>query len=262
MSLSGKTIKNSYVDLLQLDNSNSGFHTSVTSVKDGSGSSTALQLSDDNVRVLPQNDDTDTAFAVRSKSGTTVLSVDTTNELVSASGNTVNTQYAYFSIGNAESAFFSANTHTAITFSSANFGTSASPPTFGTSTDPATTFTTANSSGTRASDLVPTMWYIADNMVIDAVYSIEGADHSTADTTRMHLMSYDFASGVTNCLTNGTLLAHNSDITNAGSEQPYLSTWTVDSSSVASGKVILALFRSDSVNSDYSVNIKVKYHLT
>ena len=94
------------------------------------------------------------------------------------------------------------------------------------------------------------------------MYSIEGADAATGDTTRMHLMSYDFASGVTNCLTNGTLLAHNSDVTNAGSEQPYLSTWTIDSSSVASGKVILALFRSDSINSDYSVNIKVKYHLT
>ena len=99
-------------------------------------------------------------------------------------------------------------------------------------------------------------------MVIDAVYSIQGADNATGDTTRMHLMSYDFTSGVSNCLNNGTLLAHNSDVANAGSEQPYLSTWTVDSSSVASGKVILAIFRSDSVNSDYSLSIKVKYHLT
>ena len=41
-----------------------------------------------------------------------------------------------------------------------------------------------------------------------------------------------------------------------------LTSWTVDSAAVASGKVILAFFRSDSVNSDYSVNITVKYHLT
>ena len=262
MSLTNKTLKDTYVDLLQLDNSNSGTPTTVRNVKDGAGNSTALMVSDDQVRINPVNDDTTLALAVRATTGATVLGVDTTNQLVSASGNTVNTQYAYFSIGNAESAFFSANTHTAIAFSSANFGTSATPPTFGTGTDPATTFATADGSGTRASDLVPTMWYIADNMVIDAVYSIEGADNATGDTTRMHLMSYDFASGVTNCLTNGTLLAHNSDVTNAGSEQPYLSTWTVDSSSVASGKVILAIFRSDSVNSDYSLSIKVKYHLT
>ena len=49
---------------------------------------------------------------------------------------------------------------------------------------------------------------------------------------------------------------------NGGSEQPYLSTWTVDSAAVTSGKVILAFFKSDSINSDYSVQIKVKYHLT
>jgi len=78
----------------------------------------------------------------------------------------------------------------------------------------------------------------------------------------MHLFSYDFTSGSTSALTNGTLLAHNDDVTNAGSEQAYLSTWTIDSASVAANKVILAFFRSDSVNSDYSLNITVKYHLT
>ena len=258
MSLSGKTIKNSYVDLLQLDNSNSGVSTSVTSVKDGSGSNTALQLSDDNVRVLPQNDDTNTAFAVRATSGATVLSVDTSNEVVSASGNTVNTQYAYFSVVTSHFSLAGANEHYAIPFANGNNTVTSSYISLGTGTDPATSFATS----TDAHKLVPVIWYIPDNMSIDAVYSIEGADAATGDTTRMHLMSYDFTSGVVNCLNNGTLLAHNSDVTNAGYEQPYLSTWTVDSSDVASGKVILAAFRSDSINSDYSLTIKVKYHLT
>ena len=75
-------------------------------------------------------------------------------------------------------------------------------------------------------------------------------------------MGTGYGSGATNCLTSGTLLAHNSDVTNAGDEQPYLSTWTVDSAAVTAGKVILAFFKSDSINSDYSLNIKVKYHLT
>ena len=100
---------------------------------------------------------------------------------------------------------------------------------------------------------------------IDAVYSLEGADANNsggADTTRMHLMGFDFNSGSTSCLTNGILLAHNSDVTNEGNEQIYLSTWTVDSPSVLSGKVIVATFESDTVNSDYSLNVKVKYHLT
>ena len=78
----------------------------------------------------------------------------------------------------------------------------------------------------------------------------------------MHAMSFDFTSGATSCLTNGTLLAYSSDITNDGSEQPYLSTWTVDSPSVTAGKVIVVTFESDSVNSDYGVNVKVKFHNT
>ena len=39
-------------------------------------------------------------------------------------------------------------------------------------------------------------------------------------------------------------------------------TWTVDSASVAANKVILCFFRSDSVNSDFSLNVTIKYHLT
>tara|TARA_Y100001963_G_scaffold155640_1_gene247346 strand:- start:1480 stop:2268 length:789 start_codon:yes stop_codon:yes gene_type:complete len=262
MSLSGKTLKDSYVDLLQLDNSNSGTPTSVKNIKDGAGTKTALLVSDDNVRIIPNNDDTTSALMVRNTLGATVMQVDTTNELVYGSGNIVNTQYATFSVGNTQSQYNSANNHHAIPFSSATYGTSNYAPTFGTGTDPATTFTTADSNEERASDLVPCLWYITDAISIDSVTSIEGADASSGDTTRMHLFSYDFTSGATSCLTNGTLLAHNSDVTNAGSEQPYLTSWTVDSAAVTSGKVILAFFRSDSVNSDYSLNITVKYHLT
>ena len=258
MSLSGKTLKDTYIDLLQLDNSNSGTPTTVRNVKDGAGNSTALMVSDDQVRINPVNDDTTLALAVRATSGATVLGVDTTNELVSASGNTVNTQYAYFSVVTTHFSSASANQHYAIPFVNGNNSVTTSYISLGTGTDPDTSFTTS----TDAYKLVPTMWYIPDNMTIDAVYSLEGADAATGDTTRMHLMSYDFTSGATSCLTNGTLLAHNSDVTNAGYEQPYLSTWTVDSSDVVAGKVILAAFRSDSVNSDYSLTIKVKYHLT
>ena len=258
MSLSGKTLKDTYIDLLQLDNSNSGTPTTVRNVKDGAGNSTALMVSDDQVRINPVNDDTTLALAVRATSGATVLGVDTTNQLVSASGNTVNTQYAYFSVVTTHFSSAAANEHYAIPFANGNNAATTSYISLGTGTDPATSVDT----NSVAYKLVPVMWYVPDNMTIDAVYSLEGADAATGDTTRMHLMSYDFTSGATSPLTNGTLLAHNSDVTNAGYEQPYLSTWTVDSSDVVAGKVILAAFRSDSNNSDYSLTIKVKYHLT
>ena len=258
MSLSGKTLKDSYVDLLQLDNSNNGTPTTVKNVKDGAGNSTALMVADDHIRIFPTNDDSTSTLLVRARSGNTVLQADTTNNLLYGSGNIVNTQYAYFTVVTTHFSSVLANNHYAVPFANGNNASTTQYINLGTGTDPATSFTTS----TDAHKLVPVMWYLADSITIDAVYSLEGADAATGDTTRMHLMSYDFTSGATNCLTNGTLLAHNSDVTNAGYEQPYLSTWTVDSSDVASGKVVLATFESDGVNSDYSLSIKVKYHLT
>ena len=103
--------------------------------------------------------------------------------------------------------------------------------------------------------------YVPDNISVDAVYSIEGADAATGDTTRFHLMSYTFNSGSTSCLTSGTLVAHSDDTTNAGSEQVYKSTWNIDNASVAGGKVLICTFESDSVNSDFTYQAIVKYHL-
>ena len=258
MSLSGKTLKDTYIDLLQLDNSNSGTPTSLKSIKDGAGTKTSLMVSDDQVRVLPNNDDTTTALMVRAINGTTVMQVDTTNQLVYGSGNIVNTQYANFSVVTTHFSSAAANKHYAVPFANGNNATTTTYIDLGTGTDPATSYTASSD----AYKLVPVMWYVPDAMTIDAIYSMEGADAATGDTTRMHLMSYDFNSGDSDALENGVLVAHNSDVTNAGYEQPYLSTWTVDSGAIAAGKVILATFRSDSINSDYSLNITVKYHLT
>ena len=264
MSLTGKTLANTYKDLLHMNSSNTGVGTTLKNVQDGDGNISSLYISDDAVLIKPENDDTTTVVDVQTTDATSVFEVDTTNQLVKASGNYVNTQYAHFGVNSTGTANFAINTHYALAHSSsyASGSDTTYPAAFGTGTDPATTFTTAEGNGTRASNLVSTFWYVPDAITIDSVTSFEGADTATGDTTRMHLFSYTFTSGSTSALSSGTLLAHNSDVTNAGSEQAYLSSWTVDSGSVAAGKVILAFFRSDSINSDYSVNITVKYHLT
>mgnify|MGYP005812647883 CR=1 FL=1 len=262
MSLSGKTVKGSYKDVLQMDNSNSGVDTSTRIIKDGEGTDTALRLSDDVVIIRPVNDNTTAAFSVADQGGTSLLVVDSSNSKVSALGNYLNTQYAHFGIANDVSDSWLAGAHHPVPFSATMGAVTNDQTSFGTGTDPATTFTTADSNDERASDIVRYCWYLPDAISIDAIVSLEGADNATGDTTRFHAFSYDFTSGATSCLTNGTLLAHNSDTTNAGSEQPYSSSWTIDSAAVAAGKVILAFFESDSVNSDYSLNITVKYHLT
>ena len=261
MSLTGKTLSGSYKDILQVDNSNNGVTTSLKQIKDGEGTASALNISDDNVRIVPNNDDSTTTLQVRTNSGSQVLAVDTTNQLVTASGNIVNTQYAHFGISNAESNFV-ANTHHALPF---GFSYSAEiyPPNFGTGTDPATTFTTSSASGYNADELAICLWYLFDPIRIDAIRVFQGADQATGDTNRFHLMSYDFTSGATNSLTNGTLLAHSADTDNEGYEQSYLSSaWTIDSAAVASGKVVLAFLECDTIVSDYAVNVQIKYHLT
>ena len=261
MSLTGKSPAETYKDLLKVINNNSGIDSTARVIESGDGSDTALSLSDRAVGVKSNTDNT-SAFKVQNSSGTTKLSVDTTNNQVKALGHHVNTQYADFGIASTLSANYAANTHHPIPFSANNQALANQDDiTFGTSTDPATTFTTADGASTDASLLVPMLWYVPDAISIDAVYGIEAGSNASGDTTRMHLMSYTFTSGSTSALTSGTLLAYNSDVTNAGSEQAYLSTFTVNSADVAGGKVILAFFRGDGVNSDYSVNIKVKYHL-
>jgi predicted peptidase len=265
--LTGKSIASAYKSILRVDDDSNGIDTSVESITDGEGTASALSLSDDQLLIRPQNDDTTTAFSARDKSNNVLLAVDSTNSVVKAGVGQFNvlTQYAYFGIGTGLTSTNTAGYHYPLYFSSAfnmgipGFGDQVNH--FGNGADPATSFTTAAATDQKANDLVGYMMYVPDNISVDAVYSIEGADAATGDTTRFHLMSYTFNSGSTSCLTDGTLVAHSDDTTNAGSEQVYKSTWNIDNASVAGGKVLICTFESDSVNSDYSYQAIIKYHL-
>ena len=264
-SLTDKSIKEVYKDLLHTSNSNTGLSSTIKQITCGDGDATALYLSTRNLKSQPVTDST-SATTLCDKDGNALLTVDSTNDVVKVnSGQQIaNTQYAYFGVGDTGMGNILVDVHYAIPFKT--FQTQGSVDIdFGTGTDPDTTFTTADTDTQWGSQLVPMMWFVPDNISIDGVTSIEGADANLSGgdaTTRMHLLSYTFASGSTSALSSGTLLAHNSDVTNAGNEQAYLSTWTVDSASVAGGKVILAFFRTNNVNADYSLNLTIKYHLT
>ena len=89
-------------------------------------------------------------------------------------------------------------------------------------------------------------------------------DAATGDTVRAHLMSYDVVTSAGSTggdLSSGAVIASSADITSAGYEQAYKNTMTVSSADVDANKVILFAFRADSVNSDYTINATVKYHL-
>ena len=262
--LTEKTIASSYKSLLRVNDDSSGISSSVIFVTDGEGTKSCLQLADDNLVVVPQNDDTGTTFKVATKGGANVLVANTTDKVVKAGAGQFNvlTQYAYFGVSSIDSAAYASGFHQAIPFNGNGHADLSYPPSFLSGVDPATTFTTSHGNGTKASDLAVCMWYVPDNISIDSVTAIEGADTATGEDTDMHLFSYTLTSGSTSCLTAGELLAHNTPFTNAGDEQVYKTSWTIDEASVSAGKVILAFFESVStINSDYSVNITVKYHL-
>tara|TARA_R110000851_G_scaffold17552_4_gene55521 strand:+ start:48 stop:842 length:795 start_codon:yes stop_codon:yes gene_type:complete len=263
MSLTGKTKAGSYKDILQMNNSNSGVDGTLRNVVDGEGTASALNISTQHL-ILTPNFDHHSTFVVKDVAENAILKADTTNKLVKAGvgQHIVNTQYAYFGVGQDQSQFIAANTHTPLPFQTGTHSKANDLVLFGTGTDPATTFTTAEGANTRASALVPVMWRVPDNITIDEIKHLEGASTATGDTTRMHLMSYTFTSGATACLTSGAVVANTSaDNTNAGSEQPYLKDWTIGTSDIDAGKVLLCMFRGDSINSDYSVSVTIKYHL-
>ena len=259
----GNPFSNFYKRILQINqSSNTGVDATTRTIESGDGVSTSLSLSDDVLQVQPQNDDTTGTFLVKNSSGTELLKVDSTNSLVKALDHNVNTQYATFGINATDSASLTANNHYAIPYQVNSYSDTSNMPTFGTGTDPATTFTTADSNAQRASDIVPLLWRVPDDITIDEIKHIEGADAATGDTTRMHLMSYTFTSGSTSCLSSGAVIANTSaDNTNAGSEQAYLKDWTINTANVDAGKVLLCMFRSDSVNSDLAISVTIKYHL-
>ena len=264
-TFTGKTFSNFYKNLLGINQTtNTGVDATTRTVQDGAGNTTAISLSDDVFSVKPVTDNTTGTMLVKNQGGSNILAVDTTNSkvLAGASQVVVNTHYVYFGVNDSDSTGWEQNIHFPVPFIHGSFSAAAMDTEFGTGDDPDDSHTTASVDMQFAAQIVPFMWRIPGNITIDEIKHIEGADSATGDTTRMHLKSYDFTSGSTSCLTNGALLAHTTaDNVNDGNEQAYLKDWTLDTADVDSGKVVLCFFRKDGNNSDYALNVTIKYHI-
>tara|TARA_Y100000593_G_scaffold44554_1_gene84986 strand:- start:1461 stop:2264 length:804 start_codon:yes stop_codon:yes gene_type:complete len=87
MALTGKPLNETYLDILQVGNTNNGVDGTLRTVKDGSDSPSALSISDDEVLVQQSNvTGSTTAFQVKNKVGTTVLSVDSSANMTVKAG--------------------------------------------------------------------------------------------------------------------------------------------------------------------------------
>ena len=272
-SFQNTSIANFWKRILQLNQtSNTGVDTTTRNIQSGDGTNTSTSLSDDVLQVQPANDNTTATLRVNNSGGSAICAVDTTNSkvLVGASQVAATTQYANFGVAyndNTGSAAFAADTHYAIPFMTMNYGSVAANMTMGSSTsssfndtEPASSLTISNT----AMDRVVTYWYVMDNITIDRVVWWQGADTATGDSTCAYLMGYDVdaSTGSTGGdLSNGTKLCSSSTVTNAGYEQAYYNQMTIHSANVDAGQVILFTFASDTVNSDYTLNATIKYHI-
>jgi hypothetical protein len=259
MSLTGKTKASTYKDILQMDNSNSGIDTTIRTIKDGEGTASALQMSDDQVKVKPQNDDTTSVVEVQDKDGNTLFVIDSSNDLVKALGNNVNTNIKEFALDSQESSPDTADTWHALTSTFNHMDTNELE--MGTGSTPATTLTIANT----ANFAVKHYWYVPFDISIDSCNVWFGADAASGDVVKFSVMSYtvdtangstggDLSSGVENCASPST-------ITGAGREQAYYQALTVSTADVDAGKVIMAFVHQDGTNADLSVNMQLVYHL-
>ena len=225
MSLTGKTKASTYKDMLVISNSNNGMSSSVKAIEGGDGTASALSIGTRNLLFKPTIDNT-SAFQVQDADGNTQFLVDTTNDLVKANGNVVNTNIQQFGLSS---------------------------------------YLSLPSASDTADDMVGIMWYVPFHITIDSCHAWFGADAASGDVVKFSVMSYtvdtangstggDLSSGVENCVSPTT-------IAGAGYEQAYYQALTVSTPDVNQGKVICAFVAQDGTNSDLSVNMQLVYHL-
>ena len=271
----GQSFSSYFKNLLGINQaSNTGVDDVIRKVQDGAGNNTSISLSDDLLFVKPENDNSSETFSVFTKSANVIFAVDTINSKLKggASQTALNTQYAHFGIVATDAIWAGAlaDTHYAVPFANAsgafqiaavaNLAMGSSTSSSFNDTNPATSLTIS----ATAHEIIQTYWYVMDDITIDAVKWFHGADTATGEDTAAHLMAYtvDIANGSTGGdLSSGVVVADGANITNAGYEQIYYQSMTIQSADVDAGKVIMFTFASDTVNSDYSINATVKYHI-
>ena len=258
MALTDKTVANTYKDLLHLNNSNSGATANGTVVQDGNGTNTGLTLGTGKVKFTPSADST-TTMLVQNASGTNILNVDSTNNVVKA-GETlsnVNTQYLRFF---AHDINVDSGTHIGVPLF--GFVGAASVPnanvTFGTGTNPS-----AASISNNGDDWIHYLHYADVDITVDAVTVLVGATTATGDSINFHLLNLATGDSTTvDEWSSTTVVADQSSVTvNAGYEQFYRVPLDIQSADVDSGNYLALTIEGNGTNSDYSVNALVRYHL-
>ena len=257
-SLAGKSPASTYKSLLKVANETDGITTSLSTIEDGEGTNSCISLSDDQFAIQPKNDDTTTALQVKTVSGTRLLSIDTTNNVVKtgSTATPTNTQLLEFHAKTLVPA--SSGTHYFVNRPMGSYSLSAVETSCGTGTDPDTSL----DAGATTDDLLQNLFIVPINLTIDAVKFIVSTTTDTDTTINVHLYSFDMANlGGTNDgnLSNGTLLA-NGQATSVDRNVIKTVTCSIDSASVSANKVIACFVENETNTDSIMLQTQVLYH--
>ena len=265
------TFSNFFNRILQFGHGgNLGTPTSTTNIQAGDGSATSLNLSDDVLSVQPVNDDSVGTFLCKSQGGSNILAVDTTNSRVLCGSSQIPALTSFKEFGVYDANAGTAGTHFLMTATGNTHSTGATtwdPPAFGTGASPSTSL--AHTTDPRV--YFPTYWYLANNITLDEVRVIATAQGDT--TMNFHLMSFDVVTGsgsTAGNLSNGVYNAASGSYSNGTpslspitveDDRMTITTLTINTADISSGKVVLATYENVGGTDDVSVQLIIKYHI-
>ena len=258
-SLAGKSPANTYKSLLKVADETNGVSGTISTIEDGEGTASSMQVSNSQFRVQP-NTNTVGTLQIKNEGGASILKVDTSNSAVLVGSSLVNATTQLLTFNGYRIVPSSAGVHNFVPMGTTELATGAATEmTMGTGTDPAT----SGNKGTSTYHLTYYLFPVPYNLVIDAVKVLASNDSDADCVYNYHLMSYDVVNdGTTNDgdLSNGTVLA-DGQATAVDRSVLKQTDLTIQSSSVTSGKVIACFVENETNTNDITIQVQVKYHI-
>ena len=258
-SFTGDKFSNFYKRLFQINQtSNTGVDSTLRQVQSGGGENTCIHISDDALRLQPQNDDTTSTFQIRNESGASIFTVDTTNSLVKVGSSNINatTQFKEMGLYDFSPSIGYHNPLIAHNMFIPTGATAfAGDNDWGNGADPATTLDVSGL--TAQENAIAVYWYMQNNITLDEVRFMATADGSA--TLNFHLFAYDLdTSSNHGDLSSGTVHANGTVAATATTIKT--DTMTLDTADIDANKVVIGFVENATDTSDVSISFQIKYH--
>tara|TARA_R110002012_G_scaffold172566_1_gene337437 strand:- start:65 stop:853 length:789 start_codon:yes stop_codon:yes gene_type:complete len=256
----GNPFSNFYKRIFQVSqSSNTGVDATTRNVQTGDGVNTSVSISDDVLQVQPQNDDTTGAFVVKNNSGSSLLTVDSTNSVVKTGSSQLNSLTLIKEMGLYDlspTAGYHYPLIASTMFDASGATAFAGDNDWGNSADPATTLDVSGL--TAQENAIAVYWYLQNNITLDEVRFLATADGSA--TLNFHLFAYTLDTSTNHGdLSSGTV--HANATVAATSSTIKTGTFTLNTANIDANKVVIGFVENATDTSDVSVSFQIKYHI-